>query len=205
MYWILLSLKVTAGCWLPWDPWQCRSDFWKMFYQRTKDSRVTMLGYSISGYVFSAVLVLLAFGWLDYIGVKTAVPDLRHLLMLCFFSAESQFRIFQKTPSFLMGPHAPGGTIKLQGIWSPFLKVMTYAQLQSYSYHLFEQICVHTCFERHSEVCFDFNFLLWLSMHLWFLSILTFSIFQYTSVCPFSWWYLLEITNPGKQMRWMEI
>lgn len=132
-------------------------------------------------------------------------PRSRHLCMLWFFSAESQFRIFQKTPSFLMGPHAPGGTIKLQGIWSPFLKVMTYAQLQSYSYQLFEQICVHTCFERHSEVCFDFDFLLWLSMHLWFLSILTFSIFQYTSVCPFSWWYLLEITNPGKQMRWMEI
>lgn len=132
-------------------------------------------------------------------------PRSRHLCMLWFFSAESQFRIFQKTPSFLMGPHAPGGTIKLQGIWSPFLKVMTYAQLQSYSYQLFEQICVHTYFERHSEVCFDFDFLLWLSMHLWFLSILTFSIFQYTSVCPFSWWYLLEITNPGKQMRWMEI
>lgn len=70
-------------------------------------------------------------------------PRSRHLCMLWFFSAESQFRIFQKTPSFLMGPHAPGGTIKLQGIWSPFLKVMTYAQLQSYSYQLFEQICVH--------------------------------------------------------------
>lgn len=70
-------------------------------------------------------------------------PRSWHLCMLWFFSAKNQFRIFQKIPSFLMGPHAPGGTIKLQGIWSPFLKVMTNAHLQRYSYQLFEQVCVH--------------------------------------------------------------
>lgn len=52
-------------------------------------------------------------------------PSSQHTWMLWFFSADSQFRILQKIPNFLMIPCAPGGTITLQGIWSPFLKVMT--------------------------------------------------------------------------------
>lgn len=44
-----------------------------------------MLGFSISGYVFSAVLILLGLDWLDYIGVQTVVPVLN--ILECFGSS----------------------------------------------------------------------------------------------------------------------
>lgn len=70
-----------------------------------------MLGFFISGYVFSAVLLRLGLGSLDYTGVQTAVLDLD--ILEC---ADSPFRILQKIPNFLMIPCAPGGAITLQGI-----------------------------------------------------------------------------------------
>lgn len=75
-----------------------------------------MLGFFISGYVFSAVLVLLGLSWLDYIGIQTAVPDLNTLE--CFGSSVltpgSEF--CRKSHFFLTIPCAPGGAITLQGL-----------------------------------------------------------------------------------------
>lgn len=85
MHWFLPSPEVTAGCWLPWAPWHWENSFWKMLYQRTKDSRTIMLGYFISGYVFPVVLAPLELGWLDCKGVQAAAPHLN--ILECFGSS----------------------------------------------------------------------------------------------------------------------
>lgn len=66
--------------------------------------------------------------WACLVGLQRAPscsPTSQHSWMLWFFNADSQFGTLQKILNFLMIPCAPGGAIVLQGIWCPFLKVMT--------------------------------------------------------------------------------
>lgn len=66
--------------------------------------------------------------WAWLVGLQRAPscsPTSQHSWMLWFFNADSQFGTLQKVLNFLMIPCAPGGAIVLQGIWCPFLKVMT--------------------------------------------------------------------------------
>lgn len=99
MHCILICLEVTAGCWLPWAPWHCRSNFWETFYQGIRDSRMIMLGFFISGYVLFAVLVLLGLGWLDYTGIQQQsqiLTALSAVVLQCWLPAQ----IFTENPKF---------------------------------------------------------------------------------------------------------
>lgn len=74
------------------------------------------------------ILCCIGTAWAWLVGLDrgpNCSPRSRRPWMLWFFSTDSQFRILQKIPDFLMIPWAPGGAIILQGIWNPFLKVMT--------------------------------------------------------------------------------